>query len=219
MTKLVVDQAGYQVEGRQIWHDISFELHDGDWVTVVGPSGGGKSTLLKAIAGLQDITEGHIFLNDEDVMRLPIGDYRQQVSYATQSAQLFGETVRDNLDLPYLVRQQTPNEQQQIAGLEQMDLPADYLDKAVTELSGGERQRVGVLRNLLFPPKVLLLDEISTGLDAETKQVIWRAIHALHARERLIVLLVTHDEGEIADAQDILTIQNGEGARRHEQSN
>ncbi|MGL5747772.1 MAG: ATP-binding cassette domain-containing protein, partial [Weissella cibaria] len=97
MTKLVVDQAGYQVEGRQIWHDISFELHDGDWVTVVGPSGGGKSTLLKAIAGLQDITEGHIFLNDEDVMRLPIGDYRQQVSYATQSAQLFGETVRDNL--------------------------------------------------------------------------------------------------------------------------
>ena len=97
-----------------------------------------------------------------------------------------------------------------------MGLPENYLDMAVSELSGGERQRIGVLRNLLFPPKVLLLDEISTGLDSETKTAIWQAIHALHDRENNIVLSVTHDEQEIAEAQTVLTLHEGEGVLTHE---
>lgn len=110
-----------------------------------------------------------------------------------------------------MVRQETVNEVNQREGLVKMGLPENYLDKAVSELSGGERQRIGVLRNLLFPPKVLLLDEISTGLDSETKTAIWQAIHALHDRENNIVLSVTHDEQEIAEAQTVLTLHEGEG--------
>ncbi|MEQ4549820.1 ATP-binding cassette domain-containing protein [Weissella sp. GP1] len=216
MTTLELKQVNYLVDGRTILKDLNLKLSSGDWVTVVGPSGTGKSTLLKIIAGLQDATDGEVVLDDTSTTTMPIGTVRQQISYATQSAQLFGETVRDNLDFPFLVRQETVNEAAQRDGLMKMGLPESYLDKAVSELSGGERQRIGVLRNLLFPPKVLLLDEISTGLDSETKKAIWQAIHDLHDRENNIVLSVTHDEQEIAEAQNVLTLHEGEGVLTHE---
>lgn len=216
MTTLELKHVNYAIDDRTILKDLNLKLASGDWVTVVGPSGTGKSTLLKIIAGLQDATDGDVVLDDTSTLTMPIGTVRQQISYATPSAQLFGETVRDNLDFPFLVRQETVNEVTQRDGLVKMGLPENYLDKAVSELSGGERQRIGVLRNLLFPPKVLLLDEISTGLDSETKTAIWQAIHALHDRENNIVLSVTHDEQEIAEAQTVLTLHEGEGVLTHE---
>ena len=216
MTTLELKHVNYSIDDRTILKDLNLKLASGDWVTVVGPSGTGKSTLLKIIAGLQDASDGDVVLDDTSTLTMAIGTVRQQISYATQSAQLFGETVRDNLDFPFLVRQETVNEVTQREGLVKMGLPENYLDKAVSELSGGERQRIGVLRNLLFPPKVLLLDEISTGLDSETKTAIWQAIHALHDRENNIVLSVTHDEQEIAEAQTVLTLHEGEGVLTHE---
>jgi len=219
MVKLEGKKLKYQAGGRTILQDISFSFTTGAWITVVGHSGTGKSTLLKLIAGLEELSSGEILLDDQNALDYEIGAYRQQVSYATQSAQLFGQTVRENLDLPYQVRGLKPDEEEQVAGLMQMDLPAEYLDKAVSELSGGERQRVGVLRNLLFPPKVLLLDEISTGLDAETKAIIWQAIHKIHKTNQGIVMSVTHDEGEISHATETLTIADGKGILKNEFTN
>ncbi|MCM0583220.1 ATP-binding cassette domain-containing protein [Weissella diestrammenae] len=200
MVKLDGEKIGYQVENRHILNDMTFSYTSGDWITIIGPSGSGKSTLLKIIAGLTVATTGQIKLDNVMATDYPISDYRQQVSYATQSAQLFGNTVRDNLNLPYQVRQLVPDELVQKQGLSSMALPENYLDQEISQLSGGERQRVGVLRNLLFPPKVLLLDEISTGLDAETKAIIWQKIDRVHAQNHGIVLSVTHDESEILKA-------------------
>ena len=143
MTTLELKHVNYSIDDRTILKDLNLKLASGDWVTVVGPSGTGKSTLLKIIAGLQDATDGDVVLDDTSTLTMPIGTVRQQISYATQSAQLFGETVRDNLDFPFLVRQETVNEVTQREGLVKMGLPENYLDKAVSELSGGERQRVG----------------------------------------------------------------------------
>jgi len=219
MTTLQIKQLGYQIDQQWLWQGLNFTLHENDWVTIIGQSGGGKSTLLKVLAALQDAETGDILLDGVAISDIPVGEYRQRVSYAAQSAQLFGQTVRENLDLPFTVRQLTPDEDRQIAGLEQMQLDASYLDKAVTELSGGQRQRIGVLRNLLFMPKVLLLDEISTGLDAETKAVIWAYIRQLQAETHPIILSVTHDEGEIAQANQVFVLEHGQGGFQDDRSN
>ena len=107
MTTLELKHVNYSIDDRTILKDLNLKLASGDWVTVVGPSGTGKSTLLKIIAGLQDASDGDVVLDDTSTLTMPIGTVRQQISYATQSAQLFGETVRDNLDFPFLVRQET----------------------------------------------------------------------------------------------------------------
>ena len=219
MTTLQIKQLGYQIDHEWLWQALNFTLHEDDWVTIIGQSGGGKSTLLKVLAALQDATTGEILLDGVAINELPIGEYRQMVSYAAQSAQLFGETVRENLDLPFIVRQLAPDENRQIVGLAKMQLDASYLDKAVTELSGGQRQRIGVLRNLLFMPKVLLLDEISTGLDADTKAVIWDYIRQLQAESHPIILSVTHDESEIAQAKQVFVLEHGQGGFQDDRSN
>ncbi|GJM48208.1 ABC transporter ATP-binding protein [Weissella soli] len=212
---LKVEQLGMTRDGQELFSNLSFTLKEDDWLTVVGPSGGGKSTLLKALAHLEQPTTGTVELNNGN-SDLTIAEYRQTVSYAVQSAQLFGNTVRDNLNLPFEVRGLEPNEKRQQTGLVQMGLDPLYLDKEIEELSGGQRQRVGVLRNLLFPPTVLLLDEITTGLDQESKQVLWQVIRDLQKEHHFAVVSVTHDQGEITGAAWQLTIGEGKVGFSHE---
>lgn len=210
MKNLSVSQLGMKFDD-WIFQGISFDLEAGAWLTVVGKSGNGKSLMLKVIAGLIDASTGSVYLDGKLQSEYEISTYRQAVSYVTQSAHLFGQTVRDNLDLPFIIRNLTPDESTQLTGLAQMDLPAEILDREINELSGGQRQRVGLLRNLLFPPKVLLLDEISTGLDEATKRIIWQVLAELHAKTNNIMISVTHDSDEIANAKMLLTIEKGRG--------
>lgn len=215
MTELVVEKLGMRFED-WLFRDLSFTLKSPDWLTVIGKSGNGKTIMLKALAGLVDLSEGEILLDGKPQNSYAISDYRQNVSYVTQSARLFGQTVRDNLDLPFLIRNLQPDVAKQTAGLLEMDLPSTMLDREISELSGGQKQRIGLLRNLLFPPKVLLLDEISTGLDEETKTAIWHVLRQLHEREQSIILSVTHDSEEIAQAKHCLRIEDGRGVMSNE---
>ncbi|MDR3190861.1 MAG: ATP-binding cassette domain-containing protein [Lactobacillaceae bacterium] len=208
-----LDKLGMSLTEQTLFDDLSFTLQSDAWLTVVGPSGGGKSTLLKIVAGLQTATTGTVTLVEGAAN---ISAYRQAVSYAVQSAHLFGKTVRENLNLPFEVRQLVPDEQKQIAGLTLMALAPEFLDKPIEELSGGERQRVGLLRNLIFPPQVLLLDEITTGLDAQTKETIWQTIEHLQTEHHFAVMSVTHDEAEIAQAKWVLTVGDGKVVFNHE---
>ena len=89
-----------------------------------------------------------------------------------------------------------------------MNLPADMLTKNITELSGGEKQRVALIRNLIFTPKVLLLDEITTGLDAATKDTV-QQVMANFTKQGVTIITVTHDESELAAADRLITIVDG----------
>lgn len=209
--RLAVKNLGKHYGEQVLFSNLNFTVTNDDWLTVIGESGSGKSTLLKIIAGLVDASTGDVLLNDKEQWAYPVDQYRQLVSYATQAAQLFGETVRDNLDLPFLVRKEKPDEEREIALLKQVELPADFLDRNIHDLSGGQRQRVGVARNLIFAPDVLLLDEISTGLDADTKTAIWHLVEHMQAVSHFAVLSVTHDAEEIKRAKWTLKIENGQG--------
>ncbi|MFD1432998.1 ABC transporter ATP-binding protein [Lacticaseibacillus yichunensis] len=199
---------GLTVGDRPILHDISFTVEPGAYLTIVGPSGAGKSTVLRLLATLLTPTAGTITYLDQPQSSFDKIAYRREVSYCFQQPSLFGETVRDNLAFPFELRSRPFDAAKALAALSDVDLPAEMLDKPITELSGGEKQRVALIRNLLFPPKVLLLDEVTTGLDHDTKAIVHQLIEAGN-RNGMTVIAVTHDEGEIAVAHDLLALRDG----------
>ena len=148
-----------------ILQNVSFSIKSGQHTSISGPSGSGKSTILRLMALLLEPSEGEIFYQGQDIAQLESTEYRREVSYSYQSPQLFGHTVEDNLAFPAKIRQHEFDESRAKALLADVGLNYIDLDKAVDDLSGGEKQRVALIRNLMYPPKVLLLDEVTSGLD------------------------------------------------------
>ena len=206
----------YAVQGRTLLAPVSLQLQAGDFLLLTGPSGSGKSTLLKILASLLAPTAGQIRFENRDITSLRAEHYRQQVSYCFQTPQLFGDTVYDNLALPWQVRQQRPSRDTLVASLASVHLTANMLDKKVDQLSGGEKQRVGLLRNLQFLPKVLLLDEVTSALDEENKAVIQNLIQQRVEQQQLAVVWISHDPKEISDAKNVLRLAAPEAGETHE---
>lgn len=206
----------YAVQGRTLLAPVSLQLQAGDFLLLTGPSGSGKSTLLKILASLLSPTAGEIRFEQRDLISLKPEWYRQQVSYCFQTPQLFGDTVYDNLALPWQVRQQKPARDALVASLESVHLAADMLEKKVEQLSGGEKQRVGLLRNLQFLPKVLLLDEVTSALDEENKVVIQQLIQQHVQQQQLAVVWISHDVNEIQQAEKVLRLAAPEQGDSHE---
>ena len=117
-------------------------------------------------------------------------------------------TVEDNLRFPFTVRQLEFDKSKAITALKNVNLGEDFLTQGITELSGGEKQRVALIRNLLFEPQVLLLDEVSAGLDAETKAIVNQLLTDYHISGKTIIE-VTHDQSEIDGAKHILRMKDG----------
>lgn len=208
MAILKLQNVAYQVGQKQILQNISFKIEDGAFLTLIGPSGAGKSTILKLIANLISPTSGKIFFREKDIMTIDPVTYRRSVSYCFQQPSLFGEKVVDNLSFPYEIRKQAVDRERILRLLHDVSLEADYLDKDITSLSGGEKQRIALIRNLIFLPKVLLLDEVTTGLDGDNKAIIHQLIERVH-QQGVTVIQVTHDQGEIDKAQNIIKIKKG----------
>ncbi|ERL65584.1 ABC transporter ATP-binding protein [Schleiferilactobacillus shenzhenensis] len=204
----VLDDVGVVLGGKTLLTGISFSVDPGEYVTISGPSGSGKSTLLRVLATLLTPTSGTVTFAGRLQSTYEKTAYRRRVSYCYQQPSLFGDTVRDNLTFPFHIRHEHATDAQLTAALATMQLSAEMLDKPIIELSGGEKQRVALARNLLFTPQVLLLDEVTTGLDADTKTTVHRVIEDYH-RRGTTVIAVTHDEGEIAVAHRLLTIEAG----------
>ncbi|MHC5247585.1 ABC transporter ATP-binding protein [Enterococcus sp. LJL90] len=203
-----LEKVGFVAGGETILADISFAVTKGDFLTISGPSGGGKSTLLKIVASLLTATSGKILFEDRDLAELNPVTYRREVSYCFQQPALFGETVADNLRFPFEIRGETYDEGRAVELLDRVALDKSYLQKSINEISGGEKQRVALIRNLMFPPKVLLLDEVTTGLDEVSQQIVWQLISDSN-QEGITILQVTHDRQEIAAAKQLLTIEGG----------
>lgn len=207
---LTLENVGYQVGQQQILRGISLAIDAGEWVTFAGPSGGGKSTLARIIASLLSRTSGELTFDGQPIDSYDPIAYRRRVSYSFQQPTLFGETVRDNLAFPYQIRQLPFDSQRAITALEYVGLAGADLDKAVIDLSGGQRQRVALLRNVMIYPEVLILDEVTAGLDAENKAFVWSLIDHFNQEDGITILTITHDQSEITAAKRLVTIVDGQ---------
>lgn len=202
-------EVGYQINNRQILSNISLDIYQGDSIAIVGPSGSGKSTLLKLIGSLLSPTEGKIYFNGADLIQLNPNEYRQNVSYFFQNAVLFDETVRDNLAFPATIRQAIFDEQRAIEGLEKVRLNATYLDKEIFELSGGEKQRIALVRNLMYTPRVLLLDEVTSSLDPINRDIILNYVRQLNAEDGIPIIWITHNTDDAQYFNRLIKIEDG----------
>ena len=203
---LQLTNIGYQIDKKTILDNVQIDLAAGEFKLVTGPSGCGKSTLLKIIASLIPPSSGKIIFEGQDIDTISPENYRQQVSYCTQTPALFGTTVYDNLFFPYQIRHLPLNKSKILDDLHYFSLSEDIIHKGINELSGGEKQRISLIRNLQFLPKILLLDEITSALDEDNKTKVNELVHQLAVKNNIAILWVTHDQNEISHADDILVL-------------
>ena len=190
---------------------VDLTIEDGTFATLLGPSGCGKTTLLRMCAGLETPTSGSILFDGEDVTYTK--PQNRGLSMVFQEIALYPfKSVRDNIEygLKYTDTPQTEAEERAVEVAEMLGI-GDLLDKKPNQLSGGQRQRVALARALLRDPKVFLLDEPMSDLDAELKVDLRSELKELHQEFKTTTLYVTHDQEEAMTLSEmVIVMQNGE---------
>ena len=183
-------------------HDFNLDVKDGELIVLVGPSGCGKSTTLRMIAGLEDISSGHLYLDGKDITAMAPKD--RDMAMVFQNYALYGhKTIYDNMAFSLTLRKEDPNiiHRKVLDAAEILDLDAQ-LGKKPAQLSGGQRQRVAMGRAIVRNPKVFLFDEPLSNLDAKLRSSTRREIMLLHKRLNATILYVTHDQTEALTLAD-----------------
>ncbi len=190
--------------------DFSAELPDGHLICLLGPSGCGKSTILNMLCGILDVTSGKIFFDDKDVTKLPPD--QRNIGMVFQNYALYPHlTVLENIAFPLEVKKVPKKERlekaSEIAKLVHVD---GLLKRYPGELSGGQQQRVAIARALVKNPKLLLMDEPLSNLDARLRLEMREEIRRIQKETGVTTVFVTHDQEEAMSISDsILLMKNG----------
>lgn len=201
-------------EGKPVLRDVSFETQPNAVVAFAGPSGGGKSTIFSLIERFYQPTGGKILIGEENIENVDLAKWREQIGLVSQDAAVMPGTIRDNLT--YGLRREVSDEEFWDA------LRMAYADGFVSEmedqleteigergikLSGGQRQRIAIARAFLRDPKILMLDEATASLDAESEAMVQKALGDL--MQGRTTLVIAHRLSTIVDADKIYFIENG----------
>ena len=200
-------------ESREILHDISFEVRKGETVALVGPSGGGKSTLSELIPRFYDVESGEVYIDGR-----PIADYtqeslREHMGIVSQETTLFNDTIRNNIAMG---REDATMEQ--IIAAAKVANAHDFIMQSEkgydtnigdrgTKLSGGQRQRLSIARAVLRNPEILILDEATSALDTESEKLVQEALTTLLEGRTSVV--IAHRLSTIHNADRIIVIDQG----------
>jgi multiple sugar transport system ATP-binding protein len=176
--------------------DVSLRIEDGEFIALVGPSGCGKSTLLRALAGLEEVTDGEISIDGRDVTDL--APRHRDVAMVFQSYALYPHmTVRENLGYGLKVRRTAKGEvRERVDEVARMLGLDELLERKPAQLSGGQRQRVAMGRAIVRRPKVFLMDEPLSNLDAKLRVGMRASLAQLHRQLATTTVYVTHDQVE-----------------------
>lgn len=186
--------------------ETSLVFADGEFTCVLGPSGSGKSTLLRMIAGIEEVTSGRILFDGEDVTQ--VTPERRDVAMVFQTYGLYPTmTVRDNIAFPLMLRHISRVERErQVLEVAEMLGIADKLERQPRALSGGERQRVALARAIVRKPRVFLLDEPISNLDAHLRATTREWLKRLHAQLGATFIYVTHDQDDAEAMSDRVVV-------------
>jgi putative spermidine/putrescine transport system ATP-binding protein len=213
MSGLVLDHLTKRFGPVHAVEDVALSVAHGTFVCLLGPSGCGKTTLLRMIAGLEEPSAGGIVLDGADITRLPA--HQRDFGMVFQSLALFPHlTVGQNISYPLRTRG-TPRAEQQARVdelLALVHLPG-LADRPVSRLSGGQRQRVAIARALARSPKLFLLDEPLSALDAKLREAMQVELRQLQRSLGITTIVVTHDQREAMTMADLIVVM-GEGRIR-----
>ena len=213
MALLELSNISYIVKDKSIIRDVSLSVNQGDYITIVGPSGSGKSTLLKLCSDLISPTSGTITYNDRPLTAIDPESYRREVGYCFQRLYLFAKTVHRNILFPYDIRGLKPDMSRIEYLFDLLHMPLNYMERRNDELSGGEMQRICLIRSLIFEPKVLLLDEVTSALDATNTSIVENVIDELHKKGITIISITHNEEQSLRTANHRITIVDGQLAK------
>ncbi|MGN6535984.1 MAG: ABC transporter ATP-binding protein [Mesorhizobium sp.] len=186
--------------------DVTLAVPHGTFVCLLGPSGCGKTTLLRMIAGLEEPSAGAIVLDGDDITTLPT--HKRNLGMVFQSLALFPHlTVGDNIAYALRIRGASKQDQRKrVEDLLSMIHLSGFADRPVTKLSGGQRQRVAIARALALSPKLFLLDEPLSALDAKLREAMQVELRQLQQRLGITTIVVTHDQREAMTMADLVVV-------------
>lgn len=195
-------------DGKVILKGISFNVHEGEFITLLGPSGCGKSTTLRIIGGFEKPNSGEMLFDGKNL--IPIKINKRQINTIFQSYALFPHlNVFDNIAFGLRVKKtkaeivdREVNKMIKLIGLD------GFADKKVTELSGGQKQRVAIARALIMKPKILLLDEPMAALDVQLRQTMRDELKRLQREIDITFVMVSHDQEEALSMSDRVVVMN-----------
>jgi putative spermidine/putrescine transport system ATP-binding protein len=186
--------------------DVNLNLPKGQFVCFLGPSGCGKTTLLRLIAGLEKPTRGRILLDTEDLTFTPA--HKRNFGMVFQSLALFPHlTVAENVAYSLRVRHvDKAAQRKKVAELLDLVQLSGFMERHISQLSGGQRQRVAIARALAIEPRLFLLDEPLSSLDAKLRESMQLELRELQQRLAITTILVTHDQREAMTMSDLVVV-------------
>lgn len=205
---LTIENLKVILQNKEILHGVSLDIKEGEFISLLGASGCGKTTLLKSIAGLLEVKEGNISIRNKSVLELP--PEKRGTVIVFQDLRLFPHmTVEKNIAFPMALAKVPKNEQKETVKrlLKAVQLPG-FEKRKIREMSGGQMQRVALARALAANPKVLLLDEPFSGLDEKLRGEMGRLVKKLHDEWKITTILVTHDIREALQMSDKIAMMS-----------
>ncbi len=206
--ELKIDNIKVRLQEDEILNEVSLDVKDGEFISLLGASGCGKTTLLKSIAGLLDVNSGTIMMGDKDVTSVP--PEKRGAVIVFQDLRLFPHmTVEKNITFPMELAGKSKSEQNEMVQklLEAVQLPG-YEKRKIKRMSGGQQQRIALARALAAEPRILLLDEPFSGLDEKLRLEMGALVRKLHKEWKITTILVTHDKREALQMSDRIALMS-----------